>query len=78
MKRYFLGVDQGTTGTTALLINENWEVAAVKKCRALPNLSEAGLGWKHDPVEIFGRQLQSAIASVIAQEQIDSLADLYR
>ena len=69
MKRYFLGVDQGTTGTTALLINENWEVAAVKNvehCQIYPKP-----GWvEHDPVEIW-TAMQSAIASVIAQEQIN-------
>ena len=26
--RYYLGIDQGTTGTTVLLLNENWEQLA--------------------------------------------------
>ena len=30
MKRYFLGIDQGTTGTTTLLIDEKWDVVASK------------------------------------------------
>ena len=30
MKRYFLGIDQGTTGSTALLIDEQWNVVATK------------------------------------------------
>lgn len=30
MKRYFIGIDQGTTGSTALLIDEKWDVVAAK------------------------------------------------
>lgn len=68
MKRYFLGVDQGTTGTTALLIDENWDVVASK------NIEHSQIypkpGWvEHDPVEIWNA-MQTAMASVIAQEQI--------
>ena len=32
MKKYYLGLDQGTTGTTALLLDENWDCIA-RICR---------------------------------------------
>ena len=25
LKKYYLGIDNGTTGTTALLLDENWQ-----------------------------------------------------
>ena len=28
MKKYFLGLDQGTTGTTAILFDENWKLVS--------------------------------------------------
>lgn len=59
MGKYFLGIDQGTTGTTALLINEKWEVVArgyQEHRQIYPHP-----GWvEHDPEEI----LQSCIATV--------------
>ena len=27
-KKYFIGLDQGTTGITALLLDENWDAVA--------------------------------------------------
>ena len=65
MKRYFLGIDQGTTGSTALLIDEKWNVVAtqnVEHTQIYPNP-----GWvEHDPIEIWGA-IQSAIADVLRQ-----------
>ncbi|MGI5962683.1 MAG: glycerol kinase GlpK [Lawsonibacter sp.] len=65
MKRYFLGIDQGTTGSTALLIDEKWDVVATKNIehtQIYPNP-----GWvEHDPVEIWNA-IQTAVAAVLRQ-----------
>lgn len=56
--RYYLGLDQGTTGTTALLLNERWEVAArgYKEHRQIYPKP----GWiEHDPLEIWKAILDS-------------------
>ena len=65
MKKYFLGIDQGTTGSTALLIDENWDVVATK------NVEHSQIyphpGWvEHDPVEIWNA-IQTAMAAVLRQ-----------
>jgi len=31
-KKYFLGLDQGTTGTTALILDENWDIVSQVNC----------------------------------------------
>ena len=58
MEHYFLGIDQGTTGTTALLIDERWQVAArvnVEHTQIYPRP-----GWvEHDPTEIWEAVLQA-------------------
>lgn len=59
MPGYYLGIDQGTTLTTAVLVNESWRVVA-KASRAhkqyYPNP-----GWvEHDPVEIYDNCLAAA------------------
>ena len=63
MKRYFLGIDQGTTGSTALLIDEQWKVVAtrnVEHTQIYPNP-----GWvEHDPEEIW-EAIQRAVAGVL-------------
>ena len=52
MEHYFMGIDQGTTGTTVLLMDERWQVAAranVEHTQIYPRP-----GWvEHDPVEIW-------------------------
>lgn len=51
-RRYYLGLDQGTTGTTALLLDEKWNQAA-SGYRELTQ-SYPKPGWvEHDPEEIF-------------------------
>ncbi len=51
-KAYYLGLDQGTTGTTALILDEDWKVAArgyKEHTQIYPNP-----GWvEHDPIEIW-------------------------
>lgn len=51
-KRFFLGIDQGTTGTTALLLDENWCLAA----RGYKEITQIypHPGWvEHDANEIW-------------------------
>ena len=69
MKKYFLGIDQGTTGTTTLLINEKWDVVATKNIEHKQIYPKPG--WvEHDPEEIW-EALLAGVDSVIKQEGID-------
>ena len=59
MQKYYLGIDQGTTGTAALLFDENWNLSS----RGYREISQIypNPGWvEHDPVEI----LDSTMAAV--------------
>ena len=72
VKRYYLGLDQGTTSTTALMLDAKWNVAGKG------NLSHKQYypkpGWvEHDPMEIWNvivKATQEAIkdANVSADE----------
>lgn len=65
MKRYFLGIDQGTTGSTALLIDENWKVVATKNVEHTQIYPKPG--WvEHDPEEIWDA-IQKAVAGVLLE-----------
>ncbi|WP_097027791.1 glycerol kinase GlpK [Clostridium peptidivorans] len=58
MGKYYLGLDQGTTGTTALLFDENWDVMA--KGYKEHTQYYPSPGWvEHDPMEIWNRILES-------------------
>lgn len=62
MRKYYLGLDQGTTGTTALLLDENWDCIA-RVCREHTQYYPAP-GWvEHDPLEIWDRILEVADAA---------------
>lgn len=65
MKRYFLGIDQGTSGSTALLTNESWDVVAQKTVSHKQIYPHPG--WvEHDPEEIW-QAIQTAVADVLNQ-----------
>ena len=72
---YFLGIDQGTTGTTALLIDERWQVAArvnVEHTQIYPRP-----GWvEHDPIEIWEAVLQAVSGVLKARGVRRALLDL--
>lgn len=57
-RKFYLGLDQGTTGTTALILDENWNVVArgyKEHSQIYPNPS-----WvEHDPMEIWNSMLES-------------------
>jgi glycerol kinase len=51
-RKFYLGLDQGTTGTTALLLDEKWNVAAHGYKEHTQIYPESG--WvEHDPMEIW-------------------------
>lgn len=58
MNKYYLGIDQGTTGTTVLLLDGNWDIATrgyKEHKQYYPNP-----GWvEHDPLEIWDRILET-------------------
>lgn len=52
MAGYFLGIDQGTTLTTAVLADENWHIVA--KASKPHQQHYPAPGWvEHDPMEIY-------------------------
>ena len=57
-RRFYLGLDQGTTGTTALLLDENWQIAGrgyKEHAQIYPQS-----GWvEHNPMEIWDAILES-------------------
>ena len=57
-RKLYLGLDQGTTGTTAILFDENWQIAGqgYKEHEQIYPQS----GWvEHDPIEIWDSMLAS-------------------
>jgi glycerol kinase len=72
MKKYYLGLDQGTTGTTALLLGENWDCVA-RVCREHTQYYPVP-GWvEHDPLEIWDRILE--VVDAAAEEAGISVSD---
>lgn len=50
--KYFIGLDQGTTGTTALILNENWDIHSRGYLEHKQYYPKPG--WvEHDPMEIW-------------------------
>jgi glycerol kinase len=57
-KRYYLGIDQGTTGTTVLIFNEDWTICGKGYQEHTQYYPKPG--WvEHDPVEIWQKVLDS-------------------
>lgn len=65
-KKFYLGIDQGTTGTTTILFDENWNLAA-RGYREIRQIYPRA-GWvEHDAVEIWESVLsavQDAMSAV--------------
>ncbi len=73
MKKFYLGLDQGTTGTTALLLDENWDCIA-KACREHTQFYPSP-GWvEHDPLEIWDRILE--VVDAAAKEAGVGVSDI--
>lgn len=73
MSGYYLGIDQGTTNTTAVLADENWRVVA-KASRAHRQIYP-GPGWvEHDPEEVLSNVVKVAADVMNKLQQIDRKA----
>jgi len=69
---YYLGLDQGTTGTMAILFDETWHVAAEGYCE-IPLLYPRP-GWvEHDPESVWS-SVRSAIAQALIRAGISASA----
>ena len=63
MLGYYLGIDQGTTNTTAVLADENWRVAA-KASRTHQQIYPQP-GWvEHDPEEVLSNILAVTLEAI--------------
>ena len=70
MSRYILAIDQGTTGSTALIIDETMHVLG-RSNHEFPQIYPQA-GWvEHDPESIL-KSVQDAIADALVQAQIDA------
>lgn len=62
-KKYYLGIDQGTTGTTAIVFNEEWTICGkgyIEHKQYYPKP-----GWvEHDPIEIWNKTKESVAVSL--------------
>ena len=57
-KKYYIGLDQGTTGTTTLLLDETWNVVARGYKEHTQYYPKPG--WvEHDPLELWQRVMES-------------------
>ena len=60
---YYLGLDQGTTGTTALLLDESWRQVARGHVEIHQHYPQNG--WvEHDPIEIYDSLLKAAVQAL--------------
>ncbi len=68
--KYFLGIDQGTTGTTSIVFDEEWNICGkgyFEHKQIYPNP-----GWvEHDPEEIWNKTKES-VAEALSQSKINA------
>ncbi len=63
IKKYYLGIDQGTTGTTALIFNEEWNICGRGYSEHKQYYPKPG--WvEHDPIEIWNKSKESVAAAL--------------
>ncbi len=61
--KYYLGIDQGTTGTTALIFNEEWSICGRGYSEHKQYYPKPG--WvEHDPIEIWNKTKESVAAAL--------------
>ena len=66
--KYYLGIDQGTTGTTAIIFNEEWNICGKGYSEHKQYYPKPG--WvEHDPVEIWNKTKKS-VAVALDQAKI--------
>ena len=57
-KNYYVGIDQGTTGTTSMVFDEDWNVCSKGYAELIQHYPRPG--WvEHDPVEIWEKTKES-------------------
>ncbi len=62
-KKYYMGIDQGTTGTTALIFNEEWNICGKGYSEHKQYYPKPG--WvEHDPIEIWNKTKESVVAAL--------------
>jgi glycerol kinase len=69
-----LAIDQGTTGTTALLLDENWNVRG-KGYREIPQFYPS-VGWVEHDAEAIWRSVLAALAEARAQAGLGAIAGI--
>jgi len=58
MRRYYLGIDQGTTGTTSLIFDNEWKICGKGYTEHKQYYPQPG--WvEHDPLEIWNKTIES-------------------
>ncbi len=69
MPKYYIGLDQGTTGTTVLVLDENWNIVSNAYKEHTQYYPKPG--WvEHDPIEIWNAVLDS-IGTALKKGNID-------
>lgn len=62
-ERYYLGIDQGTTGTTALIFNDDWDICGKGYAEHTQYYPQPG--WvEHDPKEIWAKVKKSVAVAL--------------
>jgi len=68
--KYYLGIDQGTTGTTVLIFNEEWNICGRGYSEHKQYYPKPG--WvEHDPIEIWNKTKES-VAVALDQARINA------
>ncbi len=62
-RSFYLGLDQGTTGTTALLLDEDWNQVARGHMDLTQHYPQAG--WvEHDPIELYESLIEATVQAL--------------
>ncbi|MGB5848923.1 MAG: FGGY family carbohydrate kinase, partial [Ignavibacteriaceae bacterium] len=63
IKKYYMGIDQGTTGTTAIIFNEEWDICGKGYSEHKQYYPKPG--WvEHDPIEIWNKTKESVAVAL--------------
>ena len=74
MSKYYMGIDQGTTGTTVLILDENWNCLSKGYKEHTQFFPQPG--WvEHDPLEIWDK-LREAVLMAMDDAGVDNVDDI--
>ncbi len=63
MKKYYLGLDQGTTGTTSLIFDDEWKICSKGYLEHTQHYPKPG--WvEHNPMEIWNKTIESVAVAL--------------